>query len=300
MQNWTTMGRVKMNNEIADYIVKNDFFLIFREEEDEESKKTSVNVTICDDGKNSRYPWIAYWPPRCRICRAVRCPCSRRPVPIQSLHHFTWRFFRGSSDPRKKGEIIHHQNLDKLDARLKNLGKGTRRVHGLAHRARAQRFSPRKRHDVGNLFRPPLPARVVSRPELVGTLVVPEKNLPKKVTKRQELGEMEYRLGGQYYALSDELAHLDSGLEIPPVPLSAWRSPRTRMLKIVVPKLDPSPGESVFVMLLVKHGFVLDDVVRETGEHPNLLRAMFKRPAVSRFLELWRTMRVLPLAPVDG
>ncbi len=68
---------------------------------------------------------------------------------MRALHLLVWDFFKGKTNPREKGEIIHHRNLDRKDARIKNLGKGTRREHGLAHKARRQKFSKKKKYDLG-------------------------------------------------------------------------------------------------------------------------------------------------------
>ena len=119
-------------------------------------------------------------------------------------------------------------------------------------------------------------------------------------SKAKKVREMEHRLGEHYYTLSGEMAHLDSGAVLPTVPASEWRTPKTRMLGIMMPKLDPSPGESVFVMLLARNRFDIDAIAAEIGEHPDLLRALYERPAVSAAVELWHKKKVLPLAPSQG
>ncbi len=68
------------------------------------------------------------------------------------------------------------------------------------------------------------------------------------------------------------------------------------MLGIHMPKLAPSPGEAVFVMMLVKHRHNIDAVAGVTGEHPDLLRALYHRPAVSQGISNWNKYKVLPLA----
>ncbi len=63
--------------------------------------------------------------------------------PIEPLHDATWHFFKGGLRPKKEGEVIHHIDEDKLNATIANLGIGTPQVHGLAHAAKRQRFTPR-------------------------------------------------------------------------------------------------------------------------------------------------------------
>jgi hypothetical protein len=218
-------------------------------------------------------------------------------VPLRAVHLLTWDFFKGETDPRKKGEVIHHRNLDKRDARLKNLGKGTRRAHGLAHKARRQKFSPTKRYDFGGLrFRPRLPARVITRSDLIGqTQEIPSK-VPAVLSWARRVHEVELRLGLHHERLSVLLRHLDSGAPIQKsAPSAAWRAPRTRMLKLTMPRLEPTPGEASFVLYLVQHHFDLEAVAGETGEHIEFLRAFYERPAVSEAVRRWRVSKRLPL-----
>lgn len=294
-QNWTEMNGVKMHNEIAEYIKMNGFFVVLRAENDEEpihGKMTERDLQ--DDG----YPWIACWPNRCPVCgRFDRCTCPRSPIPLRALHLFTWDFFKGKTHPRKKGEVIHHRNLDKKDARLKNLGKGTPRAHGLAHKARRQKFSRNKKYDFGGLrFRPRQPARVTTRTDLIGKT---EKISPKvpAISKARHVHEVELRLGLHHERLSAILRHLDSDHPIQKsAPSSAWRTPRTRMLKLVMPRLEPTAGEAAFVLFLVLHRFDLEAVAAATGEHVELLCAFYERPAVSEAVRRWRASKRLPLA----
>lgn len=297
-QNWTELYGVKMNSEIADYIKMNGFFIVLRAEKDEEpitEQGKMPEMVLLDD----RYPWVACWPNRCRICgRWNGCNCPRSAMPLRALHLFVWDFFKGKTHPRKKGEVIHHRNLDKKDARLKNLGKGTPRAHGLAHKARRQKFSRRKRYDFGGLrFRPRLPARVITRTDLIGkTDTIPAK-VPAVPSKARHLHEVELRLGEDHERLSSQLRHLDSGQPIQKsAPSSAWRTPRTRMLKLIMPRLEPTAGEAAFLLNMVLHRFDLDAVAAATGEHVDLLRAFYERPAVSEAVRRWRQYRRLPLA----
>jgi uncharacterized protein YjiS (DUF1127 family) len=298
-QNWVEMYGVKMNVEIADYIKANNFFIILRDQEDEEPEDDSSKKMSEHKKPEGGYPWIFYWPKKCPICgRWDGCMCSRVPVPYRVLHLFVWDFFFGTIRPRKKGEVIHHKNLDKMDARIKKLGKGTRRSHGLAHKARRQRFSRRERFDLGSMnFRPRLPARVITRADLIGkTEKIPPK-LPPMPSKARHVQEVEKRLGVRHQQLSLDMARLDSGEPITKsAPSSAWRTPKARMLGLKEPRLESTAGEAAFVLLLVRHRFDLDAVALATGEHLDLLRAFYERPAVSEAVRRWREHRRLPLA----
>lgn len=295
-QNWIDMNGVKMNIEVADYLKAKGLFLIMRAEEDvgDQAKKMS-KAEVEKDG----YPWIACWPKTCPLCgRIDSCTCPRAAIPMCALHLFAWDFLRGATNPRKKGEVIHHKNRDKKDARIKNLGKGTRREHGLAHKARRQKFSKRNRHDLRSVnFRPRQPARVVTRTELIGrTEPIPPK-APPMPSKARHIRDVEQRLAGRYDELSTSLAHLDSCEPITKAaPAPAWRSPRTRMLGLKAPRLDLTDGEAAFVLLLVQHRFDLEKLAEATGEHVDLLRDLLHRPAVDEAVRRWRRHRRLPLA----
>lgn len=291
-QNWIEMSGVKMNKEVASYILANHFLIILRAEEDDQDEKKSGKTT------ESLYPWAAYIPKKCAFCgRYDGCCCPRVPVPLKPVHIIAWDFFFGTSRPRRSGEVVHHKNGDKMDARIKNLGKGTRRAHGLAHKARRQKFSKKETYNFKGLrFRPRLPARVVTRAELIGKtekIPVPAPPMP---SKARHVQEVEQRLGLQHERLSEILRHLDSGQAIPKsAPSSAWRTPRSRMLRLKMPRLEPTAGEAAFVLFLVLHRFDLDAVAAAAGEHLDLLRPLYERPAVSEAVRRWRQHRRLPL-----
>jgi len=121
---------------------------------------------------------------------------------------------------------------------------------------------------------------------------------PGPLKTSQRIKAMLTRMGARWAALSDELAYLDSGLPIPRrAPASAWRAPSTRRLGLFMPRLELSPGESVFVLLLVKHGFVMERVASEADEDQELLQLLRDRPAVSQALENWWDVKRLPLCP---
>ena len=142
-QNWVFLNGVKINNEIFECIKENNYIIVFHEDEDDDPEKKKIkNITTSKKSKNDLYPWVAYIPTTCRICKKTICPCLRPPVRFRSLHTFVWGFFNRFTNPRQDGEDIHHKNRDKLDARIKNLGKGSRRGHGLAHKLHRQKFSP--------------------------------------------------------------------------------------------------------------------------------------------------------------
>ncbi len=297
-QNWVEMNGVKLNIEIADYLKAHNLFLIMRAEQDEDFTLAPKEMSKSEIEKRG-YPWAAYWPRKCPLCgRYENCTCPRPPVPVRALHLLVWDFFKGTTNPREKGEIIHHQNLDKKDARIKNLGKGTRREHGLAHKARRQKFSKKEKYHLGAMnFRPRQPARIVTRTDLVGKTEPISVTLPPMPSKADHIAEMELRLGGLHEELSSALAHLDSSAPITKsAPSPAWRTPRTRMLGLKAPRLHPTLGEAAFVLLLVRHRFDLEKVAEATGEHVDLLRALFSRPAVDEALRRWRRHGRLPLA----
>ena len=117
------------------------------------------------------YPWVAYLPRVCPSCDITHCGHPRSPRRWTWLHHFAWDFYaaRGLRPERKEGDVIHHQRGDKLDARIKCLGRGNPTNHAHADNAKKRLYSPRERHDLGGLrYRPLQPACVVDRPELVG------------------------------------------------------------------------------------------------------------------------------------
>ena len=296
-QNWVEMNGVKMNVEIAGYLKANNLFLIMRAEEDEGFIVSPKKMSMGEIEKRG-YPWVAYWPKKCPLCgRYEYCSCPRPPVPMRALHLLVWDFFKGTTNPRKKGEVIHHRNLDKKDARIKNFGKGTRREHGLAHKARRQKFSKKEKYHLGSMnFRPRQPARVVTRTDLIGRTEPIPVTPPPMPSKADHIAEMELRLGGRYEELSRGLAHLDSGAPITKsAPSAAWRTARTRMLGLKAPRLHLTVGEAAFVLLLVRHRFDLHELAEATGEHIDLLRALFARPALDEAIRRWRTYRRLPL-----
>jgi hypothetical protein len=162
---------------------------------------------------------------------------------------------------------------------------------------RRQKFSKRKRDHLGDFnYSPRQPARVITRTELIGTTVPLPPKRSRPLSKGELVQEVETRLGLLFDDLAAEMAPLDSGAPMPKsAPPEAWWSPKSRIHRIKMPKLEPSPGEAAFVMELVKNQHDLDAVAAETGENIDILRAFYELPAVSEALRHWRVFKRLPL-----
>lgn len=298
-QNWIEMNGVKIDRAIAEYISKNNLVIIPpppsapRSAHQVYGKVGNINCKVTADD----YPWIGYMPEYCVSCGARSCGCPPTPVKRWLAHFFVYDFFKPGT--RGDNNVVHHKNHDKLDARIKNLGLGTPKTHALAHNARRQKFSKRKKEKLGGFrYRPPQPARVVDRPDLIG-LAVPIQVKPARPTsKAQRVRELDDRLARLWQPLSDQMKGMDSGVPIPRgVSESAWRSPKTWKLGISMPRLELTPGEAAFVLLAVKHGFYFDAMSHESGEPAELLQLFMKSPAVDLAVSRWRSHQRLPLAP---
>lgn len=299
-QNWIVQNGAKMNNEVADRIDALGMFIVYRnhhEEDADEHLGSPGAPQMKWEPDPECYPWVARYAPRSCACRTPTCSCKRTIVPVQALHLLARDQLMGGERPRKRGEVVHHKNGDKHDARIKNLGIGTRAAHARAHNQHRQKFSYRERDHLGGLYKPHQPAQVKSRPEMIGMTVPLEPRRPRPLTTKQRVDAMETRLAARWEQLSDELAHLDSGAPAPePAPLSEWHSPKSRIHKIRRPKLELSAGGAVFVLLLVKHAFDLERVATEASEPVELLRLLWRRPAVDLAISHRRKCGWLPLA----
>lgn len=245
--------------------------------------------------------------------------------PIEPLHHATWHFFKGGLRPRKEGEHVHHIDLDKWNCTIGNLGIGTPRVHGLAHAAKRQQFTPRKRWRLGGLFWPQaeapvrdlgfiedlryreqLLAREAKRAEDAANLRAwivaarsrggasstspgPAAGAPPRVLGPQDAERI---LAAALPRLRAELDHLDSGEKIPP-PVSRPRR-RDRILGIGRIRRGCTPGEAALVRLLVKHRFDLDAAAEEVKVPTGLLEKMKKTTAVGHAIQNWIDCGRLP------
>ena len=74
--------------------------------------------------------------------------------PVETLHGVVWDLFKSHLRPRRSGEVIHHKDLDVMNATIENLGIGTPTTHGKAHADKRQKFRPRKRWRLFGFFRP--------------------------------------------------------------------------------------------------------------------------------------------------
>lgn len=299
VQNWRVINGVKVDKSFAQFMAFNEFVIVFHDvDDDAEHDVAEDGMTLSHLPGPASYPWLGYRLRRCRACLVTTCACPRPLVRWRVLHLVVWDYMRGSSRPRKPGEVVHHKRGDKMDARIKMLGVGTRKAHGVVHKLHRQRFSARERFHFGGFrFRPPLPARVVPRPELIGTSITPPKKAPKGQSLQARLSGVEARLAQRHEALSLELRHRDSGRPIPAAVTEAeWRAPRTRMLGLYRPRTELSPGEAAYVLLLAKHGFDAAAAAEDAGELPELLAVLWRRPSVNLALTNWRQLRRLPLA----
>lgn len=302
-QNWNEMNGAKMMNEIFAFIVANNMTIIFcKSSGDDPDDVHDGGHQQPEDGMTEshlphpdKYPWIATVAPPSCACGSGGCGCPRRFVPWRALHLYTWDHFKGATRPRKSQEVVHHKNHDKHDARIKNLGVGTRSAHARAHNLRRQKFAPKKRQDLRGFYRPQhQPGPVTSRPEMIGSVGAPAIDRP--LSTRDRIKMMVGMMGIRWEQLSAELAHLDSGNPIARgAPRAAWKAPKTRKMGIRMPRLDLWAGEAVFVLLLVKHRFDMDAVAADAGEPRELLQTLWKVPAVSVAVSRWRNQRRLPL-----
>jgi hypothetical protein len=297
-QNWIELNGAKMMLEIAEYISMCNMFIMYRlHDGDDVHHGDQDGMTSSHLPDSNMYPWAAYMAPPSCACMSGTCSCPRRIIPFQALHLLSWDRINGASNPRKKGEVVHHINEDKHDARIKNLGKGSRSAHVRAHNARKRKFSFKEKHDFGGFrFHPHQPARVIPRPEMIG-VKAEARNTQRPVSKKMRVKLMVNRLAARWEQLSIELAHLDSGKPIPKgAPRAAWNAPKTRMLGLRMPRMEPSAGEAAFVLLYVKHGYDLHAVAADTGEPRELLEVLKKVPAVDVAISRWGNEQRLPLA----
>jgi hypothetical protein len=292
------MDGVKFNKEIAEYISKNNLVVIPPPSSAPRGTRVGKDIgngivkVTADD-----YPWIGYVPEFCGLCATRECRCLRLPVKRWLAHFFVYDHYNPGR--RKDGKIVHHKNEDKRDARIKNLGLGTRRAHALAHNAKRQKFSKKKKENLGGFrYRPPHAAPVVDRPDLIGLKVPVEVKPPRPPSKAQRMRELDDRLARLWEPLSHQMKGMDSGVPMPRgAPESAWRSAKSWKLGISMPRLDLTPGEAAFVLLAIKHGWDFDWMSRESGEPEDLLRLFMKSPAVDLAVRHWRVHGRLPLAP---
>ncbi len=245
--------------------------------------------------------------------------------PIETLHAATWNLLKGGLRPKKDGEIIHHIDGDKLNCTIENLGIGTPKIHGLAHAAKRQRLTPRKRWHLGGLFRPQaekevrdlgfieelryreqILAREAKRAEDAarfrawveaarspgGSPSAPSEPGPAAPPPVLDLAAAEKLLAAALPRLRAELDHLDSGDKIPP-PASRPRQ-RDRLLGIGRIRRGCTPGEAAMVRLLVKHRLDLAAAAAEAKVPVFLAEKMRKTTAVDLAIKNWIDWGRLP------
>ena len=296
-QNWIELNGCKLMNEIDEYMMDHDLRIVYCSHSGHYGHVEEMTQSHHPDPE--MYPWAASFAPPSCSCSPGTCSCERRMVLHQAIHLLSWDRIKGLSDPRQPGEVVHHQNANKHDARIKNLGKGTRAAHARAHNAAKRKFSPRDRlHTGGFRHHPHQPARVISRPEMIGMTVMPTRRPPMPLSKKARVKQMEERLGEFWADLSAQMAHLDSGLPIPRAATrAAWQAPDTRRLGLTMPRLELSPGGAAFVLLCVKHTFDMEAMSAEVDEPRQLLEELRKLPAVDVAITRWGQVQRLPLRP---
>lgn len=245
--------------------------------------------------------------------------------PIETLHDATWNLLKGGLRPKKDGEIIHHIDGDKLNCTIENLGIGTPKIHGLAHAAKRQKFTPRKRWHLGGLYRPQAEAKVRDlgfieelryREQLLareakraedaarfrawveaarptdGFSSPPSDPGPAAPPPVLDLVAAEKVLAAALPRLRAELDQLDSGEKIPP-PASRPRR-QDRLLDIGRIRRGCSPGEAALVRLLVKNRLDLAAAAAEAKIPVFLAQKMRKTTAVDLAIKNWIDWGRLP------
>lgn len=253
------LRRCKLDPEVREHLLKNSFDLTMRE----------------------GYPWII------KADRTL----------VEVLHEFVWRFFNPSR-PIPPGHVIHHKNVNPLDARNANLELMDRSRHRLIHNRIGQKFSPRKRlSPAGIPFRPrpPKPTPTAREDLLAWAATLP---LPASAPRERPADPLEEKLAASYFALADELRGLDSGTRIPPNLAAKTRTKkeknRDRKMGIGRVRLGCTPGEAAFVLLWIKHRGDVGSASLEVGVPEPSLRRMLELPSVSMAMMRWREFRRLP------
>jgi HNH endonuclease len=271
--NWTTINGIKIDDE--------DFSALLRD-----------NLEVWMDQKE--YPIYGFF--ACSICAAQTCLHQRTLVRMGYLHDWIWDRAHPER-PKRRGEIIHHKDHHPSNARRKNLGIGDRRAHALTHTAKKQKFSPRKKQNLFRWYRPPQPARVIDRPDILalGMKEEPPKKKEKILSRQQQLRLLERRLEELLPPLEEEMKDRDSGI---PIPRSAstreWRNPQTRRLGIRTPRLGCTEAEVALVFLLIKSAYSIEAVSESIYANAGLLQEIRSRPSVDRALTNWRSYGRLP------
>ncbi len=253
--------------------------------------------------------------------------------PVAPLHECVWDFFAPLRREKKRNEIIHHIDGNKLNATIENLGIGSRSAHGLAHALQRQRFTRRKRWNLFGWFRPP----AMSPAHRLG--FIDELRVMEEIAKReQDKAALRERLKTALQETQElEAARARKrGRQPPPSspssgsssPLAQDRKSAEQVLACALPRLrgevdhldsgkkipPPShrpvqrdrllgisrigrgctPGEAALVRLLVKNQFDLEEASRDGSVSVAVINEMLQEPAVDLAIRNWRGWKRLP------
>lgn len=224
---------------------------------------------------------------------------SRSGELLQPLHIFVLEFFLNSVELDQDGwEVVHHRNEVKTDARLSNLAPGSRSAHARHHASKRQKFSSKKKHVVGSLYRPhaPKPERLLTDEEKVTyerELKARDADSPATPHAVDRVDDrVEAVLAGMLPALRVEIDPQASKTKMP----RRGSQPRTgdRLLGISTMRRGCTPGEAAFVRLWVKTKGDLRTMAMLSGLRERDLRRLLSRPPVDDGITNWRKFKRLP------
>lgn len=295
-QNWETLKifegdkifSVKINTEIADTLFERKLILKMKE----------------------GYPWVVRpASSSCSSCASSSstssaCAHGKPEKFLMALHVFVWIEKNGlmKPDPHGRQQSIHHKNENKLDARIKNLALGTQAAHARLHNSKRRRYSRRKRFEAAGLYRPHQPAQVVELTEEEKKKIVPPKKNPNAAkTLFDEIRSLEEVLENNFEEVLEDTAHLEGqGKAIPrSAPVSEWRSSKSRLMGLHMPRMACSKAEACFVRVYASHGLDLARVAEVLAVREGLLHHLLRRVPVAVAVERWVKYRRLPTKTVS-
>ncbi len=284
-QNWETQKifegdeifLVKVNTEIADTLFERKLILKMK----------------------NGYPWVVRpASSACSSCGSSPCPHGKPEKFLMALHVFVWIEKNGLMlpDPEGRQRSIHHKNEEKLDARIKNLAVGTQAAHALHHNSKRRKHSQRKRFNSAGLYRPHQPAQVVEVTEEEKKKILPSKKSNTGPTLFDEIRALEKVLEDNFDEVLKDTAHLEGqGRSIPrSAPVSEWRSPKTRLMGLRMPRMACSKAEACFVRVYASHDLDLARVAEVLDVRQALLHHLLRRVPVAVAVERWVKHRRLP------